>query len=265
MASLTDRLMQSPTVQTVVKVLRVTQLANAMLALLGTTRSVPGSDLRYRVRFVDSLMLARDFFSNGEYAALKNDAAQIHRFVDLGCNVGLFPLYLCMLRGDRDVSGILVDANPAVVAEARANMRLNALDGRVGVLHGLADAGPQGERDFFVTPNSLSSTAHAEQLGSSYGVEKIRVPLVDVVREAAARFGAGQRIDLLKLDIEGSELDFLEANPALLERCDRVIMEFHKPKVTLASATDFFRARGWSPRASRDDAGQPWGIAYFAR
>lgn len=266
MSSLLNRLMLSPSVQVAVKALRVPQLANALLRASGTTRVLPGTKLRCRVRYSDTLLLIDGLFRGGEYAFIESDAANIRTFIDLGCNVGLFPLYLCALRGDQDIAGILVDANPQMVEEARANLLLNAIDKNARVVHGLADGGARGaQRAFFVTPNSLSSTSHADMLGSSFGSKQIQVPVVDVAAELDAHLGAHTRVDLLKLDIEGCELDFLRDSAGLLSRCDRVVLEFHKPKATLTAVSAVLSEHGFQLRASREDVTEPWGIAYYGR
>jgi len=259
-----ESVLQNRVVQIAVKALQVPRIANGLLRLARIERRIDGTDLRYRVRYCDTFLLARGIFGGEEYGLLKEDARQIRTFVDLGCNVGLFPLYLCFLRGDRAIRGFLVDANPDVVREASENLKLNGL-AEAAALHGLASGRRTGEDVFVVAQNTLSSTTEAGLLGSTLGTRTIQVPAIDVQTECDARFGPEGRTDLLKLDIEGSELEFLTAHADFLARCDRVIMEFHKPKVTLDSATALMTASGFALAASRDRDSDPWGIAYYRR
>src|SRR5262245_51129187 len=113
-----NSLAQSRAIQVVVKSLRLPALLTAALELFRVERKVPGADLKYRLRFADTLWLASSIFSDSEYGLIRDEAASIRNFVDLGCNVGLFTLYLCKLRRDRSVRGILVDGNPRAVSEA---------------------------------------------------------------------------------------------------------------------------------------------------
>ena len=217
------------------------------------------------MRYCDTFLLAQGIFSGDEYGLLAADAPRIRTFVDLGCNVGLFPLYLCALRGDRAIRGVLVDANPGVVPEAAANLKLNGLDGQVSVLHGIASGRQTGQVPFVVAQNSLASTAESGLLGSTYGSRTIEVPAVDLGEVCRRTFEPGERIDLLKLDIEGCELEFLAASSELLVRCDRVILEFHKPKVTVAATEALLGEAGFILAGTRDRSEDPWGIAYFRR
>jgi FkbM family methyltransferase len=265
LSELVTRLSQSAAVQLAVKRLQLPRLGSAVLSALGSEASVAGTGVRYRVRFIDTLVLAQSIFGGGEYEPLEAEAASIRRFVDLGCNVGLFPLFLCAKRGAFDVEGILVDGNPEVAAEARRNMALNALETRTDVLHGLAGGPTSGDAVFTVAQNTLSSTRDASMLGSTFGTRTVRVPWVNVPAAVDARFGAEARLDVLKIDIEGAELEFLQANPGLLARSDRVILEFHKPKVTLEMVQQLLEPTGLALRWNHDAAGAPHGVAYFKR
>lgn len=263
--SLFDRLINNRFVLTTAKVVRVTNFVNPVLGMLRLTRRIPGTDLRYRLRYCDTPILVRSLFKLGEYRLLEADASRIQTFVDLGCNVGLFPLYLCQLRGDRQVRGILVDANPDVVAEARGNLKLNGLDEQVQACHGLAGAARTGSQEFTLTPNSMSSTADRDLLGTTIGTRRIQVPSIDIGRKWSGQWGEQARIDLLKMDIEGCELEFIDANEDFLSRCDRIILEFHKPKVTFAMTDQALSRLGFVCLGVRDFDSDPWGIAYFGR
>ncbi len=265
MRFLSERLLQNSMIQVLVKRLRLLSLINWCLARLSITRGIPGSDLRYRLRFIDSLVLMNSLIRGREYAAIASEADRISTIVDLGCNVGFFPLYLCFLRGDRNVRGLLVDANPAMADEAAANMRLNNL-ADLHAQNGLA-GGDQGDGmgDFFVTHNSMSSSANAGLIGTMYGVRKIAVPQIAVGHEFDRLFGSSMKIDLLKVDIEGSELEFFESSPDLLRRCDRIIVEYHLPRVTLADIESQLRPLGFLLRDNSYVNGNPWGVGYFRK
>jgi FkbM family methyltransferase len=265
MRKVLSRLLQSKSVQIAVKLARLPQLVNLGLCVTGVTRRIRGTDLRYRLRFADSILLMDGLLNGGEYSALQADAGQIETLIDLGCNVGFFPLYLCMLRGDKQLRGLLVDANPAVVQEAKENLKLNHLH-ELEVLHGLADgesSDPEGE--FFVTQNSMSSTAHADLIGTRLGVRRLVVPRIQIQQEFTRRFGPETPVDLLKLDIEGSELTFLHANPALLKRCHRIILEYHTPRVAFGAVEQTLGPVGFTCQNHRKHPNEPWGMAYFVR
>lgn len=251
-------------VQFTVKALQIPRMANGILGLLNWTRPLDGGRLRYRIRYFDSVVLAREMFSGSEYGAIEEDIRNIRSFVDLGCNVGYFPLFLCQLRGDKEIRGLCVDANPQMIAEARRNAAINGLDD-VMFRHGLIASGDAGtEAEFWITQNSMSSTTDAGSLGSRFGARKTLVPVLDPLAAFRERF-RNDRIDLLKIDVEGMELELMTCNPGLVDAADRIILEFHKPRVTLDAATTHLAKRGFRRKFANDKPNLPWGIAYFVR
>lgn len=255
---------QNRFLQLSVKAFQLIKIINGLLRMLGLQLTVPGTDLKYQLRYVDSLFLAKTIFEGDEYAAIRGEAGSISSFIDLGCNVGFFPLYLCKIRRDRKIKGICIDANPAMITEIEANLALNQLS-EVTAIHGLAEAGKTGAlREFWVTQSSSSSTSDLSSLGTKFGSTNVHAPLLDPLVEFHSRLG-DQRIDILKVDIEGSELNFLSSHPKLVEQTDRIILEFHKPKVTSAAVRALLEPAGFSLKYIRDDLSEPWGIVYMSR
>jgi FkbM family methyltransferase len=253
------------TLQTVVKQTGALKFMNWLLGVVGIMRSVPGTSLRYRLRYLDTAVLARGIFTDGEYRMLAPDIDSIETVIDLGCNVGLFPLYLCAIGRRRDFRGVLVDGNPQMVAEAKTNLGMNGLLEKFQVVHGIAGGPPGTTQDFCITQNTMSSTMHGEILGSQIGVKRISVPVVDVwaiFREACP---GDRKCDLLKVDIEGCELDFLRSNPELLAMTQSVVVEFHKHACSYADIHDLLCAAGFVAAEVVDDADMPWGVAYFRK
>ncbi|MGD0885157.1 MAG: FkbM family methyltransferase [Thermodesulfovibrionales bacterium] len=41
------------------------------------------------------------------------------------------------------------------------------------------------------------------------------------------RFFPGERVDMLKIDIEGAEIDFLQSHSSFLKRVDSIVIEWH--------------------------------------
>jgi len=194
----------------------------------------------------------------------KNEVLSIETVIDLGCNVGLFPLYLCAIGGRKNFRGVLVDGNPLMIAEARENLRLNGLLGRFELAHGIA-GGPAGTtQTFCITQNTMSSTMHGEILGSQIGVKHIAVPVVDVFA-IFAKACPRERCDLLKIDIEGCELQFLRDNSALLAMTERVVVEFHKHACSYAEIRDLLASERFVAGDVVDDPEMPWGVAYFRK
>jgi FkbM family methyltransferase len=173
-------------------------------------------------------MLYCGIFGDGEYDIPIRRAIERTRrsnelnVLDLGANVGFFALRLLDTVArecgrDARIAATLVEGSPSNAAELRR--RLGSVP-RVDIVHGLA-----GRRDgrahifehAFHAANSVNNPVMARE------GKRTDVAYVDI----AALTARMPRIDLLKCDIEGSELDFLESYPDVLARTDAVVLELH--------------------------------------
>src|ERR1043165_9354863 len=85
-----------PAFHIVVRALRVRQMAGMLLRAFPRVRSLPKSGAKYRCRYLETILLSDEIFNRNVYLKAI-DAAKVKTFVDLGCNVGLFPLLLADL------------------------------------------------------------------------------------------------------------------------------------------------------------------------
>lgn len=134
--------------------------------------------------------------------------------VDLGVNIGGFSYAVNNRYGCR-VAG--VEANPALAKAVLTNDRLSCAN--------LAITGSAGQIEFYIdSKNNEASTIDPQR--SREGLTRVVVegkPFADfVIEERLAR------IDLLKIDIEGAELELLETIPdAILGNIRQICVEFH--------------------------------------
>jgi FkbM family methyltransferase len=171
-----------------------------------------------------------------EYApALLN--RQVDSFIDLGCSAGWFALWLTARGRSRTSPGLLIDANPRMVAEAIWHVKRNSLVG-CAVVHGAVGL-PPGESltRFHIQPSSAASSVvpyqEARQYPAKGRIVDVDVPTVSVAKEWQRQF-ANTIVDLMKIDIEGKELDFIEYEGAFIQRSVKsLIVEWHKWCVTL--------------------------------
>src|SRR5215212_4812382 len=116
--------------------LRLHKLANAWLRRFPAIKQLPGSGIRYRATRVESIPLAQEMFDKGALY----DAALLPKnfttFADLGCNVGYFTCWLAHLADGRKIKGLMLDANPDAVVEARWHAEANGMN-EVAGLHGI--------------------------------------------------------------------------------------------------------------------------------
>lgn len=234
----------SETLRKTVKLLRLHVLANWWLHCFPVVKILPASGIRYRARRVESLGLSAEMFDKDELYSLADLPADIRTFADLGCNVGYFTCWLCDHLNNRKIKGLMVDANAEAVEDALWHVNANRLND-VHVLHGLVGVDSKsGQADFFLHTSNVCSTAAPtnESLKKSNTWTRVQVPCVNLQENWRSRFG-DISCDLLKVDIEGSEMDFFRNEPAFLQRTKAILLEWHKWRVTLPEITTFLSHR----------------------
>jgi len=141
--------------------------------------------------------------------------------LDIGANIGVFMLYL-----QQRARGIRVHCfEPAADTRAQLmrNVVENGLEQSVTVYSSAVT-----DRITTVQLKQASLTGHRSLFPSAYvsSTESESVPSV-ALHEAINQCGA-RKIDLLKIDVEGAEIEVLEgAHAGVWERIDRVAIEFH--------------------------------------
>ncbi|MGA0610310.1 FkbM family methyltransferase [Caldimonas sp. KR1-144] len=122
--------------------------------------------------------------------------------LDIGANIGNHTLFLAAVAGCRVES---FEPNPQLCAALRESIELNGLVGQVQ-LHETGLGRSAGMARFGVdTPENLGGQHLA------LGEGELKVSMLD-------SFSFGQRVDVIKLDVEGMEIDVLEGGRSLLER-----------------------------------------------
>jgi FkbM family methyltransferase len=134
--------------------------------------------------------------------------------LDIGANVGFFTLRfidLARRSGDKEYHATLVEGSPQVTKELRS--RLKDVPG-VEILHGLV-----GKR----SGSSIITENDYHGKNSIFGDEGVKVDFIDLDQVGSL----GTEIDLLKCDIEGAELLFIENYSDLLKRVKLAVFELH--------------------------------------
>lgn len=265
MRKLIFELIGSKKVRTVVKFLRLHLLGNLWLRHFPVVRTLPGSGICYRARRVDSLALAVEMFESDTVYSASDLPANIRTFTDLGCNVGYFTCWLCDQLKTRQVKGLMVDANAEAVADARWQVTANNLCD-VHVLHGLVGTGrTDGEATFYLHAANVSSSAVPSDadLRQAFTWTQVQVPCLSV-EESWRNLFADAPCDLLKVDIEGSEMDFFRAETAFLKRVRTIVVEWHKWQVSFADMEKLLAGQDFSLKSIvREDS--KYGTAVFYR
>lgn len=211
------------------------------------------SGIRLEVANTADWILYGEIFVEGEYdfaiarAVERSRASPPLKVLDLGANVGFFALRLVdrIIRQhgpDFPFRATLVEGSPSSAAELRRRIgRDPRLAGRVRIEHGLAGlrgGSAQIYEHAFHAANSVNNPVLARE---GKGTE---VPYLDLDAVTSDM----ERIHLLKCDIEGSELVFLENYPQLLAKVEAVMIELHPAICDVARCRELLAAAGLTHR-----------------
>jgi len=187
-----------------------------------------GGSFRYRSRGVDAL--ARRLFwmgANGVEAETVPVFCELARrsslLLDIGANTGLYTLLACAVSPEIRV--IAFEPVPHVHARLLENLELNRWTGRCEPRQE-AVSSAAGSTEFHVADGEVptSSSLHRDGFRGYAGhLIPVRVTTVDAV------CSAGERPDLVKIDVEGFEHEVLKGMRGVLGRCaPTLIFECHK-------------------------------------
>ena len=202
------------------------------------------SGLVVNVKNYAEWVIYNDIFVDSEYdlpiqtllnSSLENQKLNI---IDLGANVGFFTLRLAdlLIKNDKsDFHVTLVEGSPSIYNELVSRLKtqkvveehLNIVNGLVGELQGKAKI---VEQDFHV----MNTVNFDNQSKGKY------VNFIDL----NSLFPKDVDIDLLKCDIEGSELIFLENYKDFLLRVKNAVFELHHDRCDTLKCREILRDAG---------------------
>jgi len=218
-----------PAVHKAIRIFKVQQIASKVLTAVPIKRRLRASGCEYRIRFLESFLIADEIFDRGIYKEAFEDL-DVKTFLDLGSNVGYFPLYAAEITHDKDLIGIAVDGNAEMARETRWHAEHNHL-GKTKVMHGVVGyPADVKEATFFVNASNVASSAQPvlnPNVPAKGESQAVKVPAVNLLEEWK-KIAGDKRINLLKLDVEGFECDFIKNSKDVLAITDRLVIEWHK-------------------------------------
>lgn len=222
------------------------------------------SGIKYRASRLESIPLSSEMFSEKGLYSADLLPKEFTTFADLGCNVGYFTCWLANLAYPRKLRGIAIDANAEALKDVQWHVEANGLK-EVFPVHGIVgEHSETGFTEFYVYESNICSTRYSSEMKDLKGKwETIRVPCINIEDEWSRHFGDA-RCNVLKIDIEGSELKFLENELAFLKRCDSVFVEWHKWAVQFDKLKSIMDASGFRFCKVLED-GDQMGTAFFRR
>jgi FkbM family methyltransferase len=160
----------------------------------------------------------------------------------------------------------MIDANPDAVLEARWHAQANGWAHVYGLNGIVGERSEKGSLDFYLYESNICSTTSVEQmeaLGLKGKWMKIQVPCLTLSREWKQHFGS-ERCHLLKIDVEGSEMTFLQMEGDFLDQVDGILIEWHKWRVAFSDVQNVLGAKGFQLIKVLDES-PDMGTAFFRR
>jgi FkbM family methyltransferase len=186
----------------------------------------------------DDLSLTPELVAHGIYEApftryLQRTLRAGHRVVDVGANIGMHTVLMAAWVGPAG-RVLAYEPNPEVLGFLRENVALNWLNDRVTIRPAGASEN-RGRTKFFITERFKGNSSLLEP-GDAYFVhapmDTVREIEIEVEPVDAAARELGH-IDLVKIDVEGSEDGVLAGMSGLFEDAlvDRVTFEVYRERM----------------------------------
>jgi FkbM family methyltransferase len=141
--------------------------------------------------------------------------------IDCGAHCGHFSILadLCIRSkfGGTSTQFILVEPNKKLLKSICANIKRAGMGARTKIIWGLVGK-TNGSGPLWINKSNFLTSS----ITPSDGSRAIVTPYVDLAAHVN-----GRPVDLLKVDIEGAELEFCRFNPGILQMTNTLIMEIH--------------------------------------
>jgi FkbM family methyltransferase len=185
-----------------------------------------------------------------EYTVRKDDQV----IIDCGANIGAFTIYAA---AQAQLARIFaVEPFPSTFEDLRENVKLNGLEERVRCIQIALTTGDISVNMYAEAPSQ------ARQVIRASGADTVAVPGTDL-QSLLGRIDAGV-VDLLKMDIEGSEHTvLLQGEPGVLAGIRRISLEYHQNGLK-KPLFDHLKSAGFILRRDRI-LGENYGVAEFDR
>lgn len=144
--------------------------------------------------------------------------------VDVGANIGMFSIW----QARRGARVIAYEPHPRAFANLLTNLEANGVGSRVTCVNAAVS---RSRGDGWLSTAAGSTSAHltGERSGDGFVV-----PMMTLDESLATHDLAS--VDLLKIDVEGAELDVIAGARATLERTRAVIIEVHELQAEVLDA-----------------------------
>jgi FkbM family methyltransferase len=173
------------------------------------------------------------FYEPQELAIISEFFPEGGVFVDIGANIGNHSIYVGRYLSPREI--IVFEPNPPAIALLQINIILNGLQQVTDMRHlGLGVSDAPGNAQIWTAAGNLGGTRLVTD-GQAGGLPLVRGD--DVL--------AGRRVDFIKIDIEGMELQALAGLAATIATC-RPVMFIEVDNVNAATFEAWVQSNGYA-------------------
>lgn len=170
-------------------------------------------------------------------------AVQIMRegktMVDIGANFGLFSSQVCV--NNRKAKVLAVEPNYQIIPLLINNLRLNKIESQVQVIQAAVSGSANLVALEQPSENNMGSTTVVNN-----NQALLSVPCI-TLENICTQFNV-EKVDLVKIDIEGNEFDVFKDFDFQKIELRNIILEFnHLSKISLNDLLEFFRTKGFEP------------------
>jgi FkbM family methyltransferase len=208
-------------------------------------------------------IIYNDIFVEGDYDlpiqnTFETPGSAIN-IVDLGANVGFFDLRIAHLASlhkiEKKITVKAIEASRRLCSElGRRSRSLNVNPNiQIDIVHGLVGARSGTGLLYEFNDHGLNSTLR-------HTGNPVETPYVDL----SGLCSSFPEIHLLKCDIEGSELSFIQTYPDLLKKTRAVVIEFHTEFCNPQQCIQQLRENGFREAQGIKDYGNCF-IQYFQK
>jgi FkbM family methyltransferase len=166
-----------------------------------------------------------EIFFDDEYAGVFELIDLPGRWLDLGCHYGFFSLYVAWMKNkqcrDSSFGALLVDADSRVYNGLSSLLTHNNLSSHFIFMHGAIASG-NGFVDF--NQRNVMSSSLAQPHSDSRPSRLLSVPIID---SSTILNAFSPPYDLVKIDVEGGEYDFLLSYGQVLAEAKHLVIEWH--------------------------------------
>jgi len=183
---------------------------------------------------IESLILNHGFFQQNVFDTLMAFAEPDSVALDIGANIGSYAIPLARAFPDIEVHGF--EPNPVVIKRFSENIALNRLINRNIKVKPIALSDTPGRMNFYAVStlegNPGLSSFHEESLGN----EQHQSIEIDVETLDCLYLDSSKHISVIKMDVQGHELQVLNGGLRMLEKFRPAIVFEHED--SLFSSTE---------------------------